>query len=202
MKFTKGNTTVTLDKLWYLQRNHAAKIAQSQNPSFVEVIDRLVSTVQLAVSPQPPLDADGVRSTVASIFQSDARNYTTPEAFVERNEYFFVQPTWKVYEPSAPQLVLSTVYAAVEQLMSTEPLDWNGKTLEGKMKALVGQATTDILGKSDLKGVAAKEWNKEFYHYLRWVLFNGQQGPAMAQAMAILGRDECKSRFEKSKQVQ
>ncbi len=34
MKFTKGNTTVTLDKLYYLQKSHASTAAQTMSDSF------------------------------------------------------------------------------------------------------------------------------------------------------------------------
>ena len=54
MQFTKGNTTVTLDKLWFLQRAHAALAATSQTPE-LETMTRLVCDAVNAQRSPPSL---------------------------------------------------------------------------------------------------------------------------------------------------
>lgn len=46
MKFTKGNTIVSLDKLWYLQRSHAAMAAEKGSRSFEMMVDGIVEEVE------------------------------------------------------------------------------------------------------------------------------------------------------------
>lgn len=46
MKFTKGNTIVSLDKLWYLQRSHAAAAAEKGSHSFKMMVDGIAEEVE------------------------------------------------------------------------------------------------------------------------------------------------------------
>ena len=45
MKFTKGNTTVTLGKLWFLQNEHARIRANDGGKGLDEMIDKVVELV-------------------------------------------------------------------------------------------------------------------------------------------------------------
>lgn len=58
LKFTKGNTIVSFDKLWFLQRKHAKKIidtaatSKSTHPPFESLVDFVVDAVKRKHTPE------------------------------------------------------------------------------------------------------------------------------------------------------
>lgn len=142
-----------------------------------------------------------MKQYLSAVLRSDARNYTTPESFIDRNIYFFTAPEWQPYESSKPSRDLQTVQTAARDLMTTEADQWSAEHLDQRMKAIVNEAAPASLSSVADSKAAIKEWNKEFYHYLRWVLFNGKQGPQLANAMAMLGPEICTARLEGSRSI-
>lgn len=114
MKFTKGNTTVNLEKLWFLQRAHAERAAKLYSADKNDKAGATVETMVDAIIKELPTllkdhDAEqrrisrdvadrnlvkisDLRTYIRNIVVSDARNYTTPPAFLQRNRFFFVEP--------------------------------------------------------------------------------------------------------------
>jgi len=43
--------------------------------------------------------------------------------------------------------------------------------------------------------VEAKTWKRTLYHYLRWALLGGKQGPGIAESLEVLGREACLERI-------
>ena len=117
MKFTKGNTIVNLDKLWFLQRAYVERAVQRhlegerQRRSFAiqtivrDVINELLNFLKdpnnAHYKPLPqvknlldtPTSNPALNAYVEAIIVHDARNYTTAPAFLVRNRFFFVDST-------------------------------------------------------------------------------------------------------------
>src|SRR2546429_1723029 len=112
LKFTKGNTVVTFEKLWFLQKQHAQIASEKRNKNFEDMIDRVQATVQVKLQQNAAerLKAGGeahnlqlstgiefsdpriLRQYIESIVSADANSYTTAEAFTDRLWYFFTDP--------------------------------------------------------------------------------------------------------------
>lgn len=102
LKFTKGNTIVRTEKLWFLQKAHVARLCEEapSMPAAESAIDEIVEAIvpyskshSLRSNPgsqkAPPKNDDLLRLYCKQILLSDSKSYQTPEQFVQRNEYFF-----------------------------------------------------------------------------------------------------------------
>lgn len=113
LKFTKGNTVVTMEKLWYLQKHHAARrIAKARVgdsiPAFLELVNSIVPIVEESFH-RPEyeriMEYRNLKDYVASVLMADDKSYQQPGTWVERNSYFFT------YEESAAPWDPQTLYA-------------------------------------------------------------------------------------------
>lgn len=175
MQFTKGNTTVTLEKLWFLQRNHAARAASTRTFELDDMAQRIQAEVHTVLSSYSPATYAGVRTAFPNnmmqdqsehmpsvltyltktargmdgleycrgLLHIDAKNYSTPAEFVQRNLFFFVEPP-----PPSPFInsepdVTSTeeLLAAAEELMTISETDWDAKILNDRMRQIVRRNT-------------------------------------------------------------
>ena len=128
MKFTRGDTVVSFEKLWFLQRRHAARYAEiSQDATVMQPSHDLT---KLAVKPivrllddNPDLDRFPIYKSlpeglerenfIKSILWRDASSYTNPTEFIIRNTYFFVEPTAETLTANIPSLKLHKVPAGI-----------------------------------------------------------------------------------------
>lgn len=197
MRFTKGNTTVSLEKLWFLQRGHAARIAKEvadedvSEPSteWKDMVVRVLKVVTEAGQTSTPSGAP-LQVYIERLLQLDAKSYSTPSAFYTDHVHFFTEPEWQVYTNPDPQTA-STVdlRSAAEKLMSVSLEEWQASVLTAKMKEVVA-AESETLGKEN------KAYNKLFAGYMRWVLLAGMHGPSIGASMELLGRKTCLARLE------
>ena len=132
MKYTKGDTIVSFEKLWFLQKRHAARYASlpreaPQNPRHDLAALALKPIVKLLgqraakedMSFYSTISSDSMKENyVRSILWADAQNYTQPNEFINRNIYFFVPPSEQKLQASLPALTLRqippTVYPTVQ----------------------------------------------------------------------------------------
>src|SRR5450756_326963 len=122
MKYTRGDTVVGFEKLWFLQKRHAARYASTQAKSPYDQKPSH-SLVELAVKPilalleQPSTSSDfsfyksigqpGDRQNlVQRLVFADAQNYTNPSEFLQRNAYFFTPPSVETLNATIPALKL------------------------------------------------------------------------------------------------
>jgi glutamyl-tRNA synthetase len=107
LKFTKGNTIVRTEKLWYLQKMHVAKICSDasagrspQDHLFEEIVDQILPSALRLCSEFPDhamfavgnAEADAViRAQCRRILLVDSKAYKTPTQYIkERNQYFLL----------------------------------------------------------------------------------------------------------------
>ncbi|KAF2156569.1 hypothetical protein K461DRAFT_272621, partial [Myriangium duriaei CBS 260.36] len=97
LKFTKGNSVVSLDKLWYLQRQHARRKAEKvkQDPESVRGLDDIVQYLakdERTLNLQSQIASIlGVRSRedyLRCIVLADAGNYESSSSFLDNSNFY------------------------------------------------------------------------------------------------------------------
>lgn len=98
MKFTKGNSIVSLDKLWFLQRQHARRRAEmvKRDPASIAMLDDILAyltTSEPAKDLQDTiptiLGSRTVRMYLQCIVIADAGNYADSSSFLEKSDFYF-----------------------------------------------------------------------------------------------------------------
>jgi glutamyl-tRNA synthetase len=213
LKFTKGNSIVSFDKLWYLQKNHAKIIIEramqssTADPSFENLLDLLESAARTAYPNSRALATQDLRIYMTKILFIDAKTYENPSSYVERNAYFFttLPPASPSPDTSISKSDLHT--AAMDVLKNfdqtvTKDVIISAPTyteIKTRLDATIAEyakvigeviqqrATVD----GEVDKTKMKEWSKHLHHYLREKLCFGRPGPGSSQVMAVLGHEEC-----------
>ncbi|KAM3423302.1 hypothetical protein BST61_g741 [Cercospora zeina] len=109
LKFTKGNTIVRMEKLWFLQKQHVArKIKEARTDNDLEPIKDIVAAIEKEAStnttflqqhigegkPYPDM-----HTYLRDILLIDSKSYQTPQQFLARNQYFVSYDSALVPEP-------------------------------------------------------------------------------------------------------
>ena len=109
LKFTKGNTIVRMEKLWYLQKHHVTRRCErARLEHSLEPIQAIVDQVCEAVSHEIT-NASGARKYIpetltsycTNVLLADSKSYQTPKQYVQRNRYFFAFDSAEV--PEGPE---------------------------------------------------------------------------------------------------
>lgn len=94
LKFTKGNTIVRTEKLWYLQKQHVAREVEKLRPydgkdtkTIQDIVSRIRGELHIAVVSETS-DAS-IEIYLRDVLLADSKSYQTPKQYVERNRYFF-----------------------------------------------------------------------------------------------------------------
>ncbi|CZR57350.1 related to glutamyl-tRNA synthetase [Phialocephala subalpina] len=176
MKYTRGDSVVSFEKLWYLQRKHAARYATppfSGNPrqSLTELavkpmvanLDSRISTENLPLYAAIP-EGEARENYVRDILMADAQNYTTATEFTARNIYFFVRPGKKKLRTQPPTLKLHGVPSTITYPVSSSTLalfrnissipdsDWNLASIKEMTNFIINRGVLTSIGEAKAKG--------------------------------------------------
>lgn len=178
MKFTRGNTMVTFDKMMYLQRKHAVERAKAGGQGLREMVQ---AVLQLLKDPEGPYQewrqfvGKEPDKYIAEIIRADAANYTNANEFVYRHSYLF---------GPLRQTPSSTDYGDVrEQCKSLADVEWTKEALKKKTEEIIDARPEGRAG------------GKDVYHYLRLALSGREQGMRIYDIVLILGRKESLKRL-------
>ncbi|KAI9718440.1 MAG: hypothetical protein M1812_004161 [Candelaria pacifica] len=209
LKFTKGNTLVTFEKLWYLQKHHVQLSAERNGPEMTEIVHRLLKSLR----EHPEFDQEGegmfrernMTSYVAAIVRADAKGYSTANEFLMRNGFFF-GPIHKnvnsaIYNARGPGLKLihtipiDQLIEAAKQIEEVEPQSWTAERLKSNLQSIItkGWGQTDAITK--------RMSQRALHHYLRWALTDSHQGAPIVDVMAILGRETTLTRLHRGEDL-
>jgi glutamyl-tRNA synthetase len=185
MKYTRGDTVVGFEKLWFLQKRHAARYASSQAGSPYDQTPSH-SLVELAVKPalalldQPSTSSDfsfyrsiarpeDRQNLVQRLVFADAQNYTNPTEFIHRNAYFFTPPSvetltatipaFKLRKVPAPYLdkfSLATFTGICQTLVNIPDHSWDEHTIRSYLAKMVSMGI-EITMKNSEGGVGTGE---------------------------------------------
>lgn len=102
LKFTKGNTVVTMEKLWYLQKHHVQRRCEdARTTDSTEPIEGILPAIQQALVARFGSwqmctgSSPSLREHCQNVLLADSKSYTSAANFVDRNRYFFS------FDPSA-----------------------------------------------------------------------------------------------------
>ena len=167
MKYTRGDTVVSFEKLWFLQRRHAARYAET--PQGATLVNPSHDLTELAVKPivrlldsNPELDRFPIYKSlpegldrenfIKSILWRDASSYTNPTEFIIRNTYFFVAPAPETLNSNIPSLKLHNVPAGITHSLSPETVllffnnfseipepEWNTTEIKSWINSIIEQ---------------------------------------------------------------
>ncbi|GAM35037.1 hypothetical protein TCE0_015r03026 [Talaromyces pinophilus] len=180
LKITKGNTIVSPEKMWFLQKAHTKRCVAENGPEFQKLVDDVTKAAEERGNIRDGLP---VKDTVTSLLRYDGGHFTTPAQFLDRNWPFFTasldrtpytltQADLEIGDPTPPLVALQTVATILTLVPESH---WNVETHRTNL---------------DCIPYTSKAFKKELYHYLRWALLAGASGPGMPQIMEVLGRDE------------
>ena len=103
LKFTRGNTMVRMEKLWYLQKQHVARLcSRARDTKSSEPLKPILKRVTDEVREKyPDLNTNGgTWEYCQRILLADSKSYRNARQWVERNRYFF---TFDASQVPAPQ---------------------------------------------------------------------------------------------------
>lgn len=107
LKFTKGNTMVLMEKLWFLQKNHVQRRCEEARNGSKAALGDLVDKITDAAAKLYPeaLSTFVSKATLSkyckNILLADDKSYQTADQFVQRNWYFFAYDASHI--PTPPQ---------------------------------------------------------------------------------------------------
>lgn len=170
MKFTRGDTKVALEKLWFLQRRHASRYAASQppkpsNPSH-DLEELAVKPILASVERQALQDparfsfytsipeGEARFEFLRSIIWADASNYTTPDDFISRSTYLFTPPTPSTLASNRPytslhhfrdeansEVPLPIIHRYFQILLNVPEGEWYKTELKARIEVIVKEGT-------------------------------------------------------------
>ncbi|KAF2000936.1 glutamyl-tRNA synthetase-like protein [Amniculicola lignicola CBS 123094] len=179
LKFTKGNTTVTFEKMHFLQRKHALARAKDGGPKLQEMVQAVVRVLKDPISQyELPAKFDkkhALEKYVEKVILADSENYTNANEYVYRNAYMF-----KLI-PSKPLPSDATGLSKQAADRLSEVHDWNKEALTKKIWEII-------------QGDEANK-SADVFHYLREKLTGEKNGMRIYELMILLGRDECLRRL-------
>ena len=178
------------------------------NPRFTE--DRK------EIADDDPIDGRGLRQYAAAVLRAGVKQYTTVPDFYSDHRYFFL-PLWgnrssgveKVQNNEDSYDDCIAFYA--RHIADLSPDQWTTPSLTQKILDISSEIPNSELAKKlrakaedpesepepggerlDEKGLVslmdAKAAHGALCHWLRWAILGGDNGPGMADTMALLGR--------------
>jgi glutamyl-tRNA synthetase len=179
LKFTKGNTVVTFDKLHFLQRKHAAERAKKGGKGLDQMVQSVLKVIQDPEGPYSDWKApQGTtpESIIKHVIQTDPENYTNANEYVYRHAYLFNPPR----KPDTSNVPADVVERSK---MLGDVQEWNKDELMKKMHEIID-------GRPE-----GKKGAKDVYHYIRMALTGREEGMRLYDVMLILGREACLKRL-------
>ncbi|KIV91395.1 glutamate-tRNA ligase [Exophiala mesophila] len=221
LKITKNNCVVTFKKLDFLQAQHASRHIEAGGEKFEQMIrDTAVAVLEKygAAAVQSFIGTRSLRDVLAQIMSIKSIGYSTAPAFAEKLAVFF-EP---LPSPLPPPPVLShdqtwllhALRVAASTLLLVPAESWNQETHRSNLLLLQenpypGLDTTTTTTSTDSPSselpadstvLTSKQWRILLYHYLRWALLAGRNGPGIPETLELLGPEVCRQRIQEANQ--
>ena len=225
LRFTKTNPMVSLNKLWHLQRRHAAVRVEAGGTKFEELVRLVMDEAEWQFGPYEHLlagisNTDELKRRCEWLLKTNAKNYTTATDFVKGQAYLFSSRPY-ISEDGLPVTPVAqrreqfmrkvmeeyriTVGDVREKVLDVLFLsDSFGGTVK-ELEARVGRVIDDIARIfAEANGVQLVKPGDEkkiasvlVYSLLRsWIAWD-LSGPSLVEAMYELGPKIVRKRIEK-----
>ena len=196
LKFTKGNTVVSFQKLDFLQRRHAERAIEAKNQTWGKIVNDVLREFQRR-DEWKILNSDLCeKEYIAAILEGDKQNYITPSIFLDRNLHFFHHYTWP--SDASPFATLSNFpyhaayYSAVKKIFGDlQTADWTLETVRAQIFKVVHGIECETSNNP-------RDINVQLMRWLRCAVIKGASGPPMAEAIYILGKDVVMARIDEA----
>ena len=197
LKFTKGNTIVSVGKLDHLQAMHA-KLNIIEGGAALEQMVRDVAQALVdrhgAGKIMTFIGRRKLQDVVLTLLRTDSFAYRTAPEFAALHDAFLVEPLARSpLQLSDPDVLLSSLGVAAATLAFIPESHWDARTIREDMMQIQ-------LDQADVSTKPQKKQMSQFHHYLRWALLGGAPGPSIPQTMEILGREVCIGRLQSAAQ--
>ena len=209
LKFTKGNTMVQPAKLKYLQKKYAQKYIDEDCAKFESMIDRVYAVAEERLRLEKK-DTD-LRNRIAAFLRLVPKLYYTPKDFYERYIALFEPVERPELNPLSENNGQKSAFTKNDvQITNTHLITaasnkaflWTAPNIKKLLSVDIHDAS--FVGREE-KGHSkvpkgedpeAEQWYSAAVHrYLRWALMGGKSGPAVADSMVLLGREETERRL-------
>lgn len=155
------------------------------------------------------LDESRLSARISDILKQDGYNYTTPTAFLSRNDYFFRPLPSTLPDPTAIHafvtqggnevLLHKLATTCADHFSNLKRSVWTADHIQAQIKqistALDSQNPSYVTTKWEGRLGDISFWDKKVKQYLRWAMAASKPGPSLTTVMAILGRDVCIKRL-------
>lgn len=209
LKFTKGNTMVQPAKLKYLQKKYAQKYIDEDCAKFESMIDRVYAVAEERLRLEKK-DTD-LRNRIAAFLRLVPKLYYTPKDFYERYIALFEPVERPELNPLSENNGQKSAFTKNDvQITNTHLITaasnkaflWTAPNIKKLLSVDIHDAS--FVGREE-KGHSkvpkgedpeVEQWYSAAVHrYLRWALMGGKSGPAVADSMVLLGREETERRL-------
>ncbi|CAD6589288.1 MAG: Glutamate--tRNA ligase mitochondrial [Alectoria sarmentosa] len=197
LKFTKGNTIAAPNKLIHLQKRYAQKYVEEEGKEYLAMIDKILANVLVTLSRSRICPASEVKDRIAALLNADAKKYTTPSEFVERNsQFFFFEPREKYHRGASDSILTENIGTIIDHFREILPEQWDEPSLREAFENMADNLSTKWGQDSNQSVNLAKASRASVQHFLRWALTGGRPGPTLMFTMSILGRNVSLRRIE------
>lgn len=194
-KFTKGSTIVSLDKLYFLQKQHALRYIDMEGEQFNTMVQEILEVLEQNYNAQVIQALAGGREPkklVALMLRAQKDSYISPKSFANKCSIFFA-PLPSMSELKKPaKFSLQSLSTAAMALCFVPAQDWTAVTHRRSLAELQMQFSLGGNSSKDQR----KAWSKDLYPFLREVLLGSGSGPSIPDTMEILGKDICTERIQ------
>ena len=194
LKFTKGNTIVSFDKLRFLQQQHASQYISQEGESFQQMVQEVARAIERTHNQekiQALLRGRKLEGVVAAMLQAEHKGYTTSSDFVKRSSIYFDPVSSNLDFDKAEYYSSQTLSTAATALCLVPKESWIAGVHRQNALSVEPDDPTDLTERR----VAPGRWKKEFYDFLRLVLLGSAPGPGIFEVMEILGKNVCTERI-------
>lgn len=170
LKFTRGNTMVRMEKLWFLQKQHVASRCERARktrslPPIVDIISKITAEVrrrypkQAADFDRRPKDgsshsvdsSDALTKYCTAILLTDSKTFENASQFADRHRHFFSRPEHGVRTEQeafneagtiTPEMLRYSILCALEQYAASSGDQIQVEYLHGRSESQHGSDST------------------------------------------------------------
>ena len=194
LKFTKGNTVVSFDKLHFLQQQHAGQYIRRGGEVFQEMVQEVANAIERTYNSQKIhalLRGRKLPALVAVMLRAGHNGYASSSQFAKRCSIYF-EPLPSSQSSDKPEYYpVQTLATAGVALCLVPKESWTAAVHRQNILDLQPGPGANVAERQ----VPLGRWKKEFYHFLRQALLGGAPGPSVAEVMEILGKEICTERI-------
>jgi glutamyl-tRNA synthetase len=194
LKFTKGNTIVSFDKLHFLQQQHARRYINEGSEQYRQMVQEIAGALERTYSPpkiQALLRGRKLEDVVAAMLRAGQNGYTSPPQFAQECAVYFEALPSSMNIDKPEYYPVKSLTAAAGALCLVPAESWTATVHRQNILALQPDLSADINERKD----AQPRWKHEFYTFLRQALLGGASGASVPETMEILGKEICTERI-------